>query len=166
MPPGSWSNLVSSRISGRVRRMISAIASTCALRFRISLMSRPAPRRPSWVLKVAIRIVCAESGTGFSARATSVPSSNTIGAAIAAIKTRARLVNRARLCLMATGGSVLRRHRIEPRGRLAPLGLMGSDIVNLFEAERDIVEPVQQAVLAERIDLEAQLAAIRPLDRL
>src|SRR5690625_3969664 len=165
MPPGSWSNLVSSRISGRVRRMISAIASTCASRFRMSLISRPAPRRPSLVWKVAIRRVGAEAGAALSAAAPNAPSTMIV-AAIAAMKRRAQLMQCARLVVIAGEETGSGRYRIEPGRCLAAPDLVGRDMVHFFKAERDVVESVQQAVLAERINLEAQLAAIRPLDRL
>src|SRR5262245_25019161 len=46
---------------------------------------------------------------------------------------------------------------------LAPV-LEGADLVRVAQAEADLVETVQQAVLAERIDVEAK--ALRPVRRL
>src|SRR5438132_11310880 len=46
------------------------------------------------------------------------------------------------------------------------LGLISVDRCLLFHGEPDVVEAVHQAVLAERIDLELHLAAVRAADLL
>src|ERR1700732_5633221 len=54
--------------------------------------------------------------------------------------------------------------RSSPGARGLRLGLVGIDRGLLLQGEADIVQPVHQAVLAERIDLEFHRAAVRPTD--
>src|SRR6185437_12420574 len=56
--------------------------------------------------------------------------------------------------------------RSEPGLAQPPLLLVGADVALLLQGEADIVESIQQAMLAERIDLEFDDAAIGPGDRL
>src|SRR5215469_9257450 len=65
----------------------------------------------------------------------------------------------------ATSGSALR-HTELPRAREPRLLFIGADIRRLLLGEPDIVQPVQQAVLAKRVDLEMDFFAIRARDRL
>src|SRR5690606_17545561 len=48
----------------------------------------------------------------------------------------------------------------EPGESRQPLGFEFADLVGLFERETDVIEPVQQTVLAEGIDLERMRGAI------
>src|SRR5207237_9345555 len=57
-------------------------------------------------------------------------------------------------------------HAELPGTREPGLFLVGADLAHLLLGQTDIVEPVQEAVLAECIDLEAYLLAVRPSDRL
>ena len=41
----------------------------------------------------------------------------------------------------------------QPRRLLTPAGLVGLDLVHMLQGQADIVEAVQQAVLAKRIDV-------------
>ena len=41
-----------------------------------------------------------------------------------------------------------------------PLGLEGADLVGVAQRQADVVEAAEQAVLAERLDLEGELAAV------
>src|SRR4051794_18362841 len=53
-----------------------------------------------------------------------------------------------------------------PGALLLRLGLVAVDRGLLFHGEADVVEPVDQAMLAERVDLEFHRAAVRPADLL
>src|SRR3989304_3919136 len=53
-----------------------------------------------------------------------------------------------------------------PRPRRLRLLLVARDLVLLLQREADVVEPVQQAVLAVRVDGEFHHAAVRPPDLL
>src|SRR5262245_62105664 len=56
------------------------------------------------------------------------------------------------------------RYALHPRPRRGSLLFVARDLVLLDHRQADVVEAVEQAVLAERIDLELHLAAVRPAD--
>src|SRR5215472_14995972 len=65
----------------------------------------------------------------------------------------------------ATSGPALRHAKL-PRARQPRLFFVRADICSLLLGQTDVVEPVQQAVLAECVELEMHLFAIRTRDRL
>src|SRR5690606_22978727 len=54
----------------------------------------------------------------------------------------------------------------EPGGFLAPARLVGADLVHVLERQADVVQPFEQALLAERVDVEPQRRAVRGGDGL
>src|SRR5690242_8493883 len=66
----------------------------------------------------------------------------------------------------AMSGRALLRHAELPRARQAGLLLVRSDVGVFLFGQADVVEPVQQAVLAERVDVEMHLLPVGTRDRL
>ena len=58
------------------------------------------------------------------------------------------------------GGAPSADRRREPRLLQQPLGLEGADLVGVAQRQRDVVVAAEQAVLAKRLDLEGELAAV------
>ena len=47
----------------------------------------------------------------------------------------------------------------QPGRGFAPTGFVGADGVRMLQAQTDLVEPANQAILAERVDLEREFQA-------
>src|SRR5690348_15847982 len=105
--------------------------------------------RPSVTSKLAMRRLSNHSMTRFTWRITSEPMSSP---------------GRKRILLLAA--IAVTPSRPEPGLAHAVLRLEGRDGPFLLQREAAVVEPIQEAVLAEGIELEMHLAAVGPGDRL